>query len=68
MRWYNVECGTIFTSMIELRYESWFLPLTTPLGLGPSHSDVTVADGALHVCMGWAFSAGVSTAGEGDGW
>ncbi|HTY29718.1 MAG TPA: hypothetical protein VMD51_16475 [Mycobacterium sp.] len=45
--------------MTELRYESWFLPLATPLGLGPSRSDVTVAEGNLHVSMGWGFSADI---------
>jgi hypothetical protein len=46
----------------ELRYESWFLPLATPLGLGPGRSDVTVADGVLHVFMGWGFSADIPLA------
>ncbi|MCV7413200.1 hypothetical protein AWC05_10870 [Mycobacterium florentinum] len=41
----------------ELRYERWYVLLSTPLGLGPSTSEVRVEDGTLHVKMGWAFDA-----------
>ncbi|WP_445167402.1 hypothetical protein ACTXG7_26965 [Mycolicibacterium sp. Dal123E01] len=45
--------------MTEIRFDSWYKPLATPLGLGPGRSDVTVANGTLHVTMGWGFSADV---------
>jgi len=41
----------------ELRYERWFLPLSTPLGLGPKQSDIRIEDGNLYVAMGWGFRA-----------
>ena len=41
----------------ELRYERWYVLLSTPLGLGPKTSEVRVVDGVLHVKMGWAFDA-----------
>lgn len=62
MHRYDVENGTIFSTMTELRYESWFLPLATPLGLGPTRSEVTIANGSLHVAMGWGFSADIPLA------
>jgi len=43
----------------ELRYQRWFLPLATPLGLGPKRSDVSIRDDILHVAMGWGFSADI---------
>jgi hypothetical protein len=43
----------------ELRYQRWFIPLATPLGLGPKRSDVSIHDDTLHVAMGWAFSADI---------
>ncbi len=46
----------------ELRYERRFLPLLVPLGLGPGYSEVRVAEGALHVKMGWAFDAHIPLA------
>ena len=46
----------------ELRYERWYLPLSVPLGLGPSHSEVRVEAGTLHVKMGWAFDADIPLA------
>jgi hypothetical protein len=46
----------------ELRFERWYLPLSVPLGLGPSRSEVGVADGKLHVKMGWAFDAHIPLA------
>lgn len=45
--------------MTELRYQRWFLPLATPLGLGPKRSDVSIRDDILHVAMGWGFSADI---------
>ena len=41
----------------EISYAKWMLPLSVPFGLGPKHSQVEVRDGALHVTMGWGFSA-----------
>ena len=41
----------------ELRYERWYVLLSTPLGLGPNSTEVRVEDGTLHVKMGWAFDA-----------
>jgi hypothetical protein len=46
----------------ELRYERWYVLLSTPLGLGPSTSEVRVEDGTLHVKMGWAFDAHIPVA------
>jgi hypothetical protein len=43
----------------ELRFDRWFLPLSVPLGLGPSNSAVRVEGGALRVKMGWAFYADI---------
>ena len=48
--------------MTEIRFDSWYKPLATPLGLGPSRTDVRVADGTLHVSMGWGFSADIPLA------
>jgi hypothetical protein len=48
--------------MTEIRFDSWYRPLATPLGLGPGRSDVNVADGTLHVSMGWGFSADIPLA------
>lgn len=45
--------------MAELSYQRWFVPLATSLGLGPKRSDVSIRDGALHVAMGWGFSADI---------
>jgi hypothetical protein len=46
----------------ELRYESWYVLLSTPLGLGPKTSVVRIEDGILHVKMGWAFDAKIPVA------
>jgi hypothetical protein len=43
----------------ELRYERWFLPFAVPLGMGPKHSEVRIADDVLHVKFGWGFRAAV---------
>ncbi len=48
--------------LTELRYERWFLPLSVPLGLGPKKSEVRIADGTLHVKMGWGFEAHIPIA------
>jgi hypothetical protein len=44
-------------AVTELRFERWYLALAVPIGLGPKNSEVRVADGTLHVKMGWAFNA-----------
>jgi hypothetical protein len=41
----------------QLRYERWFKPFSVPFGLGPRHSDVSIANDTLHVSMGWGFAA-----------
>ncbi|MEZ0352547.1 hypothetical protein [Mycobacterium sp. pR1184] len=46
----------------ELRYERWYVLLSTPLGLGPNTSEVRIVDGTLHVKMGWAFEAHIPIA------
>jgi hypothetical protein len=46
----------------ELRFERLYLLLSVPIGLGPKNSEVRVADGALHVKMGWAFDAHIPLA------
>ena len=43
----------------ELRFDRWYLPLSVPLGLGPKNSELRLEAGALHVKMGWAFSAAI---------
>jgi hypothetical protein len=43
----------------ELRYERWFLPFSVPLGMGPKHSEVRIADDVLYVKFGWGFRAAV---------
>lgn len=48
--------------MTEVRFDRWYRPLATPLGLGPGRCDVSVAGGSLHVAMGWAFSADIPLA------
>lgn len=45
-----------------MSYQRWFLPLATPLGLGPNRSDVSIRDDVLHVSMGWGFSADIPLA------
>ncbi len=52
--------------MTELRYQRWFLPLATPLGLGPKRSGVSIHDDTLHVAMGWGFSADIPLASVRD--
>ena len=48
--------------MTEMSYQRWFVPLATPLGLGPKRSDVSIRDDVLHVAMGWGFSADIPLA------
>ncbi len=43
----------------ELRFDRWYLPLSVPIGLGPSNSEVRVEGGNLRVKMGWAFTADI---------
>lgn len=45
-----------------MRYERWYVLLSTPLGLGPGTSEVSVEDGTLRVKMGWAFDARIPVA------
>jgi hypothetical protein len=54
--------GMVDAMLTELRYERWFLPLSVPLGLGPKKSEVRIADGTLHVKMGWGFDAHIPIA------
>jgi hypothetical protein len=54
--------GIVGAMLTELRYARWFLPLSVPLGLGPKKSEVRVADGTLHVKMGWGFEAHIPVA------
>ncbi|GAY13761.1 hypothetical protein [Mycobacterium sp. shizuoka-1] len=48
--------------MTGIRFDNWYRPLATPLGLGPDRSDVTVSDGRVRVTMGWGFSADIPLA------
>lgn len=43
-----------------MRYDRWYRPLATVLGLGPARASVTVADGFLRVRSGWAFAMDVT--------
>ncbi len=38
-----------------MRYDRWYRPLATVMGLGPKRTSIRVADGALHIKHGWAF-------------
>ena len=46
----------------SLRFERWYLPLSVPLGLGPSNSEIRLDAGVLRVKMGWAFDAEIPVA------
>lgn len=46
----------------EISYAKWMVPLSVPFRVGPKHSKVEVRDGALHVAMGWGFSAEIPLA------
>jgi hypothetical protein len=45
-----------------MRFERWYLPLSVPLGLGPSNSEIRLDAGVLRVKMGWAFDAEIPVA------
>ncbi|GAA2269625.1 MULTISPECIES: hypothetical protein [Kitasatospora] len=60
-------------SEFPLRYDSWFLPLATMVGLGRRRAGVRVGDGAVTVRIGWAFRAripldAIRSAGPDSGW
>ncbi|SPM42555.1 hypothetical protein BN1232_03061 [Mycobacterium numidiamassiliense] len=55
------QLGTVI-AVTDLRFERWYLPLSVPIGLGPKNSELRVADGTLHVKMGWAFDARIPLA------
>ena len=38
-----------------MRYDRWYLPLATVLGLGPKRTTIRLDDETLHVQHGWAF-------------
>jgi hypothetical protein len=38
-----------------MRYDRWYRPLATVLGMGPKRTVIRVADNTLHVKHGWAF-------------
>jgi hypothetical protein len=40
-----------------IRFDAWYRALSTALFLRPASSYVDVSDAAVHVQMGWAFSA-----------
>lgn len=42
-----------------MRYQRWFVPLATPLGLGPKRSEVSIHHDTLRVSMGWGFAADI---------
>jgi hypothetical protein len=42
-----------------MRYDRWYRPLATALGLGPGRTLIRVADGVLQVKNGWAFNLDV---------
>ncbi|CAJ1505033.1 hypothetical protein MU0083_003588 [[Mycobacterium] kokjensenii] len=39
-----------------MRYDRWYRPLATVVGLGPARASIRVADGLLQVRSGWAFA------------
>ncbi|OBI07197.1 hypothetical protein A5715_18165 [Mycolicibacter heraklionensis] len=39
-----------------MRYDRWYRPLATVLGLGPRRANIQVANGVLQVRSGWAFA------------
>lgn len=43
----------------QFSFDSWYRGLAAPLGLGPKSAQLTIADGTLHVQMGWAFKADI---------
>jgi hypothetical protein len=45
-----------------LRYDRWYRPLATVLGLGPERTTIRVDDTAVHVKHGWAFRLDIASA------
>lgn len=43
-----------------MRYDRWYRPLATAIGLGPGRASIRVADGFLQVRSGWAFAMDVA--------
>ncbi|ORV46470.1 hypothetical protein AWC02_10495 [Mycolicibacter engbaekii] len=43
-----------------MRYDRWYRPLATVLGLGPRRASIRVADGFLQVRSGWAFAMDIA--------
>ncbi|KLO28076.1 hypothetical protein ABW16_14130 [Mycolicibacter heraklionensis] len=43
-----------------MRYDRWYRPLATVLGLGPGRASIRVADGLLQVRSGWAFAIDIA--------
>lgn len=43
-----------------MRYDRWYRPLATVLGLGPGRASIRVADGLLQVRSGWAFAMDIA--------
>ena len=42
-----------------MRYDRWYRPLATVLGMGPKRTMIQVAGNTLHVKHGWAFQLDV---------
>jgi hypothetical protein len=38
-----------------MRYDGWYRPLATAMGLGPKRTTIRVDDETLHIKHGWAF-------------
>ncbi len=38
-----------------MRYDRWYRPVATVIGLGPKRTVIRVADGTLQIRHGWAF-------------
>ncbi|WP_083026134.1 hypothetical protein [Mycolicibacter minnesotensis] len=43
-----------------MRYDRWYRPLATVLGLGPARARIEVSDGLLQVRSGWAFAMDIA--------
>lgn len=43
-----------------MRYDRWYRPLATVLGLGPGRASIRVAEGLLQVRSGWAFAIDIA--------
>ncbi|MFV8308453.1 hypothetical protein [Mycobacteroides chelonae] len=44
------------TADFTLRYDRWYLPIATAMGLGTRRTIIRISDGALTVKHGWAFA------------